>query len=33
MKGPYNEISEIYNSYVQIPYVNFKIGPQTGDFT
>jgi hypothetical protein len=30
-KGPYNEISEIYDSYVQIPYVNFKTDPQTRD--
>ena len=31
VKGPYNELSEIYDFYIQIPYVNFKIGPQTGD--
>jgi hypothetical protein len=31
MKGPSSEISEIYDCYAQIPYVNFKIGPQKGD--
>jgi len=31
MKGTYNEVSEIYDSYVQIPYINFKIVPQRGD--
>ena len=31
MKGPYKEVSEICDSYLQIPYANFKIGLQTGD--